>query len=85
MREIILLLGNGNYLFMQFSDETLDDSCVDYTIYSNNKILLDGGQMNSDSVYDSITDAIVNILEFIDHADIYYEVTGLTHEDGFQD
>lgn len=88
--EVIIILKCGNYIHLQFSDaetEEFDcDSCIDYTIYDQNKTEIDGGLMEYNSLqkgYDTIEKAIDDVIDFAYDEYIDYVVTNLLLEDEF--
>lgn len=92
-REIIVKLKNKNFLELHFSEsaEVEDKNCdsiIDYTLYSDRRILIDGGQFEYNSItegYNTIEDAIEDVIYFICSDTIGYEETTLDVEDGFAD
>lgn len=95
--ERIILLNNGCYLYLQFSDND-DlcegcDACIDYTLYDSEKNAIDGGQMDyvsdeCETYEDGVHEAINDVLYFIydDQADtVFYRLTCLSLEDGFDE
>ena len=83
--------GYDYYIYLQFSDEPADcedcDSCIDYSLFDENRNLIDGGLMEYDSKdrnYESITDAIDDIVDFACDKRASYILTDLTLEDGFE-
>lgn len=86
--DIVIQLDNNNYLRLWFSDnEAITegcDACIGYALYDKDKLLLDGGEYDYDSAaddYETITDAINDIIEFATEAKHDYVVTDLTFED----
>lgn len=89
--EIIILLDNGNYIHLQYSDEpAIDedcDSCIDYTLFDEHRKEIDGGSMEYNSLknnYGDIENAIDDVIDFAYDEYVAYTKTDLLFEDGFE-
>ena len=88
MDEVVIQLEDGRYLAMWFSDNEAAtegcDACVGYTLYDDNKSEIDGGEMDYNEYiasYNSIFDAIPDVIEFATDEMLEYEMTRLLTDD----
>jgi hypothetical protein len=88
MDEVVIKLEDGRYLAMWFSDNPAAtegcDSCIGYILYDGYGVNLDGGEMDYNEYtagYNSIFDAIPDVIEFATEELLEYEMTGLSIDD----
>ena len=88
MDEVVIKLEDGRYLALWFSDNQAAtegcDSCIGYALFDEDMNALDGGEMDYNeytSNYESIFDAIPDVIEFATEELLDYEMTGMLVED----